>query len=519
MLDAAPRRPVALFLGVLVLLSTAAALVLPDGARGETFETVGTLGADAEAHAVTLHEGDRARFQLQPEAGEATPALRFALYDPLDRHFASFELEGMGDHVEVLADEPGDWVVVVVSQRNANLAVQLPEEQATADRVHRLEVQETTRPLVEQEDGPVDERVAFRLTERPAVAFLRAQGTVQDLDATLASDEGPVYAIRGMSVNATHQDRGEREVSLANLEEGTFTLVAQATHLNGSVDLVVQHYVRPVQDVHVAEDPNDTVNESEPPAPAPDNGSDTPEGNTTASNTTSGSDGNATGGTNATSEDENTTDDASLDGLVVARLQEEEPAWVRAGGATNVTLAVDSDTAARLLVYDGSDDLVHDVHLDAPHGHGANATGDTVTLAVPEGDGFAVYVASLRGDGDAVRVVLHDAGDTANATVLSTHATTLTLDGNRSANATLGGGLVNVHVDTRGLLEFHREVTVTGPHGVVLEYEQSVSALGLAWRDTTTTEEHFGDGAYTATTDGGSGWRGEVTVTLVSYVR
>ncbi len=495
MLDQAPRRPIALFLGVLVLLSTAAALVLPDGARGENFQTVGTLGTDAEAHAVTLHDGERARFQLQPEAGEATPTLRFALYDPLDRHFSSFELEGMGDHVEVLVDQPGDWVVVVVSQRNANLAVQLPEDQASDDRVNRLEMRESTRDLVTQEGDAVDERVAFRMSERPAVAFLRASGTMQELDATLASEDGPVYQIRGMSVNATVQERGERVVNLANLRAGTYTLTAQATELNGSVSLVLQHYVRTVEHVQVDHDPNDTVNESHP---------EPPEENSTREEESQG----------------NASEDASLPGLLVARLAEHEPALVTPDGATNLTLAVAEDTWAHVYVYNASDDLVQNLVLEAEHRrHDANDQGTHVTVPVPAGEDLVVYVAKLRGHGDEVQVRLHDAGDAANATLLETERTSLELEGNHSANTTLAGGLLHVDVHVDAPLEFHREVNVTGPHGVVMEYEQAVSALGMAWRDADTTPAHFADGAYTAYTDGGSGWRGEVIVDLVSYVR
>lgn len=448
---------------VLVALSLIAGFVVATTATGQDYQTVGTASEDHEAYAVTVEEDQRLRFQLEDAPDHASAA--FSVYDPDDRHFASFELAGSED-AEMIADRSGAWVVFVTEAVDAEVAVQVADADENETELRALDVETTERTVATQDGGELDETLKLRLEPRPAVAQLEASGSYEDLDATLTSEEGVVFAMQDASSNSS----GEAEVEAVktawnpgNLVAGTYDVEAQAPALEGELTVVHKTYDRPAE---LEETPTEAEAEQVDP-------------------------------------DASRLDEASI----VAEVQPDQAVQVPTESADEILLATENDTRAEVFVYNASDDMHQVVEIEGDYERDnyeeedENATAETQynlqALEAPA-ERAVVYVDHASGEEETVLLALDGEAPAAEAEELELTTTEVTVEHgeNSTASAEIPGALVDVDVRPgQEDASTNREVTVEGPLGVIAEMHSYASAFGgSAWGDHRFNPENLSDG-------------------------
>lgn len=476
-----PDRRSAAGLAALIVVGAVAGFLVAEPAASRDYETVKTVGDDSKAYAVDLSEPKRLRFLLEADGaqgpGDATPAARFSVYDPSDAHFASFELSGDGDSATVLADEAGAWVVFVAATENGDLSVQL-EGSGQDQQVRSLEIHEQRWTVAEGDGGPVDANLALRLDRRPAQGYLDVDGAAQDLDATAASEEGPVHEYRDVDSDAQGRlTNGSQRFNPGNLAQGTYEVTVDAAGLNGTASFVVEDYKRP---------PEPETERRQTPEPDADTDADEP------------------------------TKDS-----IVAHLAQGEAALVAPQGAQEIAFEVPDDVRGEIYVYNASDDLVKQVAIgqdqeEDSHDRDDNSSVDTATFQLQESGAHALYVPHLdrRGgyggedDGDRAQVTVklpsvEDAEDAENLTI---QQESVKLEGdNATATFNTTGGLVGIGASSDGWNWDSGDVTVEGPRGVVLESGGEDDDSWHFGSNYQSYPERFSDGTFQVTVEDGGG--------------
>jgi len=471
-------------LAAILVIGTIAGFLVAAGTSGAEYATVGTV-SDSQAFQMPVEEEDqRVRFALDADQATADePTASFALYDASGEFFTEFALAGDGDDAEAILDQPGSWVLFVTDRNNAELTVQYEGEDAEDAQLEQIPVEEERTVVADQDGGALDEQVAFRVDQRPAAVFLEYSGDIEGLDATVASDEGPVYELSDARANTTGDETvrgGEATFTSSNLAAGTYDVQASAGEFDGELVFVEQTF-----------EPQQTPAEPEP----------------TEENVT-------------TYTDEN-------DGEVVAEVTEGEAVEVGTASSSELVFLTDARTDADLMVYNDSDRLVEQVEIGHSEDYDwgeqnegeerSNATVTTVEL--PSAGTYVVYADEVSPEKAPVNVFV-PAADAPAAEELEVKTQQATLDGNEDAwNTTMDGALVEISAHTRDVAGMERNVTATGDAGTVLHYEQSFNSFGA-----TTYSEHavypeaFTDGDLEVTMDG-NGIGGQTDVEIVHYVR
>lgn len=498
-------------IAAMMVLGLMAGFVVASTASGEAYATVDTVAEDNQAYTLPLEEDQRIRFMLEAHEDAANAEATFAVYDPQDRFFGQFMLDGDEDDVELLADQSGPWVIFVTETVDADLAVQFSEddrgENASAEDVLReIEVTSTERTVADQDGGELDETLALRLDHRPAAAFLEFEGDIAGLDAAVASDEGIVYEIRNGAANVTENgtvDReGQTQATPSHLAEGSYRIEATAESFSGTLTFVTQAYDRGAAAPQQAE------------AEAP--------------------------------EQPDPLEDASI----VASAEEHEAYKVPMQGHDELLLAVKDDTYAKVFIYDSDDALVDTVEIDAArydHSHDhddwqqdapehpedpenesdeSKAPFQAVRVNATD-DEHVVYVDAVHGDEDAVLIALPDASAAKTASQLEIEAQQIVFEHDSSndtqtAHAELTGGLVGLAAHSQEAFAMEREITVEGPLGQIAHIEERAKTFGFALSgDYDVKKEHFSSGTIDVTfsQEGLALAQGETTIELVHYVR
>jgi hypothetical protein len=477
-------------LAAILVVGTIAGFLAAAGTSGADYATVGTV-AESQAFQMPVEEEDqRVRFALEADQSTATePLASFALYDPADEFFTEFELSGQDDEVEAILDEPGQWVLFVTEQRNAELQVQYETEDDEQIELQQLEVQDERTVVAEQDGGSLDEQVAFRVDHRPASALLTFEGDIEDLDATVASEEGPVYELADASANTTEGQRsGDVTVTSVNLAAGTYEVQAQASSFDGELAFVHQSYERVEQT-----DTEETETEVE-------------EQNVSTY-----------------AEDE--------DGAIVAELDEGQAHEIDTAGAQEITFLADEDVSADLMMYNESDRLVKQIQIERDgyeweedeseeneSDEQAKAPATAKTVEVPQAGSYVIYAQDVRPRDANLSVFVPTTA--ASAEELTVETQEATLEGNEDSwNTTLDGALLEISAYTSDAATTDRNVTATGEAGEVLHYEQAWNSFGAAVHDEHEVHpENFTSGNLDVTMDA-DGFGGQTSVELAHYVR
>lgn len=427
-------------IAVLVAISLVTGFFVATTATGEEYTTVGMATDDNQAYQFALMEDQRVQMSLDAGDGDRTPAASFAVYDPEDAFVAAFDLQD-SESVELIADEAGDWVLFVTSTTNAQLAVQYANEDAdeAEDVLEEIPVSVSERVIASQDEGALDDELVVRIDPRPAAAHLAVDGEYETLDAVLSTDKGIVHAIEGASANETQdgavQASQASTLDPSNLLAGTYHVEAAADAFDGEIVLVHHAYER--DDVEAPEEVPDPLE----------------------------------------------------DLTVVAEAQEHEAHEIDVAGFDEVALAVDPDTRASVIVYDANHTAQDVVQLEGErsynhHNESQQADGMDLQVVSVDSEAVTVFVQSLRGDGDAVKIALatsEDVDRTQQLEIAMEEVTFAHENESQTANVTLDGGLVGVGTDSRDSLSMEREVTITGPQGEIAHIQENFSTFGFAW--------------------------------------
>lgn len=470
---------------VLVAAALVTGFLVATTATGQEYTTVGTASGDQEAYALSVEEDQRLRFQLEDPESHSSATL--AIYDPHDEYFSTFQIEADED-AEMIADVSGPWVVFVTQAIDADVAVQAADAEDASVELAPIDVTEETRSVAAQDGESFDEQLTLRISPRPAVAYLAAEGTYEGLDATLSTDEGTVHAIEDARSNQT-QDGPQRLSADAvfepgNLVDGTYTAEASAESFDGQLSIVYKTYDR--GDL----EPKNT-SEVEAPEPQPL---------------------------------ENATE------VTVAGFHEAHK--VPTAGADELVFAVPQNSHAEVFVYNGSDAMHSIVELGqssyecCSENHSHNESSQEAPLAVESVEAPAeeavVFVRDLDDDDAEVVVALNGVDSAPAAEELELDHKEIVVDHseNSTASAELDGALVLFEIQPGYDLAIEREVTLTGPLGEIARMHSYGSAEWTGWQDHEVHEDRFSDGEMVlevqqdSLTD-----QGETHATLTHYVR
>lgn len=465
-------------LAVLVALALVTGFLVASTATGEEYATVGTATDENQAYEIELAEDQRVQLALQDGEADRSPHASFAVYDPDDAFFGAFELEA-SDTLELIADQEGAWVLFVTETTNSELAIQFAEEDAEdAPSIEEIQVEKTQQVVAEQDEGPLEEELALRIDPQPATARLEAEGAYEGLDASLATEEGPVHMIEDASANETAGARLAEATTVFDpdkLTAGTYHVEATADAFEGELLLVHHEYVR-----------------------------EAPE---------------------APSEDEDPLEDVE----VVANAHEQEAYRVNASDSQQLVLAVAPGTEADVLVYDDNHTVQHIVTLEGERAADDNQTQRAQAMDVQalelEQNTAVVFVEDVRGDEDAVLVALADDASEDAAEQLEIDQVEVTFEHAqneaRTQQANLTGGMVGLAVHaSQESASFDRELTVTGPLGEIAHIQQEAAFLGGAFSSSDEVDqERFSDGTIEVTfAERSLLTQGQTTVEIAHYV-
>lgn len=469
---------------VLVAAAMLTGFLVATTATGQDYTTVGTATGDQEAYALAVEEDQRLRFQLEDPKEHSSATL--AVYDPDDAYFASFDLEGEDD-AEMITDKSGAWVVFVTQAIDADVAVQAAEAEDSSLELTPIDVTEERRSVAAQDGDSLDEQLTLRVSPRPAVAYLAAQGAYEGLDASLSTDEGTVHAIEDARANDTQS--GERLSADAvfepgNLVDGTYTAEATADSFDGELSVVYKAYDR--GEVKAQPDTEAEVNE---------------------------------------------TPDPLEDATPVTTAGYQEAHRVPTEGADELVFAVPHDSSAKVYVYNGSDEMAHVVEVgddsyeccSQEHHENESSEADraNVTASVEAPAEEAVVFVRQIQDHDEVVVALKGVQAAPAAEELELEHTEITVDHseNTSASEEIEGALVLFEIEPSYDMSLEREVTLTGPLGEIASMHQYGSGVA-GWDEHEVHEDRFSDGEMVLEVhQEGLFEQGETNAVLTHYVR
>lgn len=459
-------------------LALAAGFLFAANVTGAEYATVGTVDGADEAYAIPVDDdGDRLRFQL--EATGTEPSVSLSVFDPEDTFLTSVELSGDGDAVDVLADDPGDWVVFVEESREGRLIVKQDDDGGVAN-LTELPVRGRTQTLVAQEGGPADEHVVFQLDRPPATAELAWSGNVSGLDARVASEQGVVAAVEDGEADETGSTARSHESHPVNLAAGTYEANLEAEMLAGEVTFVTYEYLRDA--VELGDLPKDAKLE------------------------------------------------AARNGTRVAEIASRSAVAFDPLGADEVLFWTDTDAHAHVRVYDSRDRFVDEVSLgphpedcECQHGEHDDEIVIAQFVALDDPGEHVAYVDEIVGEGDVVRAVVPEV-DAPQGTALRLEHHELPFQhgawGDSEAKTIdLAGALVEATVDASDVASTDRNVTIESPLGPVLYYEEATQTRGTEVdAERQVIEEHLTAGSHKVRAEAGSA-AGTTYVRLVNYVR
>lgn len=464
----------------LAALALAAGFLFAASVTGAEFATVGTVDGAEQAYAIPVDEdGDRLRFQL--EANGTQPSVNLSVFDPQDAFLTSVELTHDGDAVDVLADRPGDWVVFVADASDGRVIVQQAGEDGGAANLTELPVRAQTRTLVAQEGGPADEHVVLQVDRAPASARLVWSGNVSGLDATVSSEQGLVYEVEDGAGDDAGSTAGSRQVHPGNLVAGTYEATLEAERLAGEVTFVHHDYVRDAAEL--ADLPKDAKLE------------------------------------------------AARNGTRVAEIHARSAVAFDPLGADEVLFWTDTDTHAHVRVFDPEDRFVDEVSLgthpdDCQCQHGDHDDDRVIAqfVALDDAGEHVAYVDEIVGEGDVVRAVVPGVDSPPGTSLRLEHRELQFQHGalsgeEQTRTVQLAGALVEATVDASDTASTERNVTVEGPLGPVLYYEEGAQTRGAEVdAERHLIEEHLTAGSHEVTAQASSA-AGTTYVSLVNYVR
>jgi hypothetical protein len=481
-------------MATLLVLGALAGFVVASSTTGAEYATVETIGSDSQAYALPAEEDERVRFTLSADDGTAiTPEVNFAMYDPADDFFAQFQLSGDGDSVETLLEEKGDWVLFLTHRQNAKLDVQYQtqdEESAQDVELEQLDITEKRTEVVEQDGEALEKEMAMRMDRRPAVTFLEYDGDIENLDATVETEEGVAYELSDAQANTTGDSTersGETTVKPGNLVAGTYRVSAQADSFDGSLDLVHQQYVREDASTYSEEAPDKP--DQQPVEERPDL-------------------------------------------ALVAEMGEGQAYEIDTQGQTQLGFALQDASRATIFVYDGDNNMTQAVDIEREnrdskdHDKDANQSSEQqpgldATVELEEPGNYVLYVQYLYDDEGKALALLPGVESAESGEELEFEEHQIVLEGNE-ANATstvTDGALTGLEVRVNDPAAMDREVTVEGPQGTIFEASQPVSTFGSYWyEDYEYNPENLSDGEMSIQTNAEL-FTGSVDVTLHQFVR
>lgn len=174
--------------------------------------------------------------------GDAATAAA-ALYGPDHAKLGYYALDASLRSAELVAPAAGQYVLVVYALKDGALGVRVNSESAP-DLV--LKTAKLAREDVEigQSDAPakLDKAFTAKLATAPVFVTLLYEGSVQGLDAKVASEKGEVLAIAGESGSSFSpgvfgEQTGTRSSSFGNLQGATYTVTAHAASFEGTLYL------------------------------------------------------------------------------------------------------------------------------------------------------------------------------------------------------------------------------------------------------------------------------------------
>lgn len=259
------HKLLALVVGALAALGGASVMFLGNAQAATWHDYKGDLYA---GHAYGLQVPAKAEAYEITLEGEPGATATFTLLDP--------EGASLGHHVltwespSLLVDEPaqGRHALYVYDLQGGALKLRVDAILAPLSvGLQKLPLHKADLVLAEQaEAAPLDLAVEKDLGATPVFLTLLYEGSVTDLDATIASAKGDVVTIRDESGTAfapgvwSHL-KGARASDPANLEGAVFTIAAKAERFEGALTLTTLSVDQKV--------PAETETTTAAPAPAP----------------------------------------------------------------------------------------------------------------------------------------------------------------------------------------------------------------------------------------------------------
>lgn len=482
MSQAPSRRPIGL--GALVILGALTGFLLATSVSGAEYATLGTIEGDDRAYAVPVSE-DVGRLRFQLDATRSQASAQISIFDPQDDFVASHKLSANGDRTNVVTDEPGRWVVFVHQAEGSSLLVETSRDAgASPPELTELPVDRDTRSLLREDGGKVHQQVVHKVDSRPAGLALDWSGHVSGLEAILTSEQGTVDRVHGGNANGSDRSQTTRRQDPGNIIPGRFEASIEADHLDGEVSLVRFDYIRsPV----------------------------TLEGATKQAQL-----------------------EAARNGTIVARMQDGQAYAIDTVRASKILFWTNPDAHAHVRVFTDEDRFVNELALGrhegtCPSGCWSTVEGESSRIAqfvdLAEPDTYVAYVSSVGEPNTTVSVAIPNVEEAPVASQLSVVEAEMTFETqlgqtHTKETRTLQGALVEARVDTEAKASSHRNVTIEGPLGVALRYEETASASeGSLYTASRSHVDRYTSGEFTAHVNTDWTARGSTTVRLTSYER
>lgn len=473
MTDPVPSLPTAAL--ALVCLS-AGFLAATAGPGGEERVATARLGPGGEAFSVDLLAGET--LHLEPEDGWK-PA-HVAVYGP-DDELRAAGVPSTDDPLRARAAANGTFAVVPSGlDEGLDLSIEGTETTSTV-RVDLLPVAEHERVLTSSEGDPVNATVPVSLDRAPALVGLRVDGTAEDLDLTLRSEEGTVFEAQADELDGTlgpADAPADAELAPSAVTPGVYRATVEADALDGEVALVHATYDRHPGHAHAANTSREGLTEM---------------------------------------------------GVPVAGLDAGEAVHVPTDGIDRLRLVVGSDASATLHVYNPDHRVQGLVDLQPRAGYDWGFPQDqpaVVAASVPTPDDaiYTVYVAELVG-ADRANVLAPGERTVDPATEAPIEEKRVSVGGATASTSqahvvetAVDGALVDIEAEVQALAARQHEVSVSGPLGNVFLYRAQNSVDGQP-ADASERENalHFSDGSFTVRVDESYAVDGGVDVILSSY--
>lgn len=446
-------------------------------AQDEDAAPLATLGPGGEAFEVSLEQGET----LTLVAPEQTHPGRFALFDPDDEVIAHPSLEA-GQRASFPIEQAGEWVLMRTTGPPTRLDVGiLSPQDPTMERVQSIPVQEHRLSLTEQPADPLELERPLEIHRKPALIHLDLDGNAEAFQATVESQEGPVFETQARSLNET-DDLLEPAATTAHpdaIEPGIYQVTAEAELLEGELFLTHRTYVRNQESLEVAQA---------------------------------------------------TTPGAQREGVPIAAIREGAAVHVDGDQHREIVLAAHAQTSATALVYDDQDHVRAVVGLNEAEGYDwefsdeAAPLVETTKLHLPPGP-HTVYVSNLDGEDDQLYLLAPDARTANPALEASLDETRISLDSGtvstgeeHEVETHLPGGVVDISVDIEEAASGDRSVSVLGPLGLLFHHDEQTSAAGVSVEsETISNPSHFTGGTFTVQVEEGQSVDASVHVTLTYY--